>query len=319
MKRLIVTADDFGASLEINDAVERAHREGVLTAASLMVAEPFAQDAVQRARALPNLAVGLHVALTNARSMLPRTRVPDLVDGDGFFDRNLARAGVRYFFLPRVRWQLEDEIRAQFEAFAQTGLVLDHVDAHNHMHVHPTLFSTIVRIGREFGAPAMRVPVEPFEPNVAGIGNAVTIGPWAALMRSRLRRLGIKTNDYVFGLNDTGKLDEERVMQIVARLPDGVSELYCHPERAKRDSVEGSGEAVCHPERAKRDSVEGSGEAVCHPERAKRDSVERRRGTTGGTAEYARPEELEALLSPRVRAAIEEQGIELTTYSRLDA
>lgn len=288
MKRLIVTADDFGASLEVNEAVERAHRNGVLTAASLMVGEPCAQDAVQRARTMPELAVGLHVALTNARPVLPPARVPDLVDREGFFDRNLVRAGLRYFFLPRVRRQLEEEIRAQFEAFARTGLPLDHVDAHNHMHVHPVLFSKIVGIGREFGMRAMRVPIEPFELSAAGVGNAGAIGPWAALVRSRLHKLGIKTNDLVFGLNDTGNLDEERVLRILARMPDGLSELYCHPERAKRDD--------------------------CHPERAKPDRVERRRGTAVDAAEYASSAELDALLSQRVREAIAAHKITLTTY-----
>jgi chitin disaccharide deacetylase len=274
VKRLIVTADDLGASLEINEAVERAHREGVLTAASLMVGEPFVEDAVRRARAMPKLAVGLHVALTNARSVLPATRVPDLVGRDGFFDRNLVRTGFRYFFLPRVRRQLEDEIRAQFEAFAQAGLVLDHVDAHNHLHVHPALFSLIVRIGREFGMRAMRVPIEPFAFSASGIGNAIAIGPWTALMRSRLRRLGIKTNDFVFGLNDTGKLNERSVLEIIARIPDGLNELYVH--------------------------------ATCHPELAE--------GPPQGAAAYASIAELEALLSERVRATIAEQKITLTTY-----
>jgi chitin disaccharide deacetylase len=294
VKRLIVTADDFGASLEINEAVERAHRDGVLTAASFMVGEAFAQDAARRARSMPALGVGLHVALTNARPVLPPTRVPDLVDRDGFFDRNLVRAGFRYFFLPRVRWQLEDEIRAQFEAFAQTGLALDHVDAHNHMHVHPALFALIVRIGREFGMRAMRIPIEPFALSAAGIGNAITIGPSAALMRARLKRLGIKSNDFVFGLNETGELDEKGVLQILARVPEGTSELYCHPTQSHDEQQQSHAE-----------------QQPCHPELVE--------GPHLNAAAYARAEELDALLSPRVREAIAAQQITLTTYSQIDA
>lgn len=256
MKQLIVTADDFGASLQINEAVERAHRDGVLTAASLMVSGPALDDAVARARAMPALGVGLHVALVNARPVLPRERVPDLVDADGNFDSKLVRAGVRYFFLPRVRRQLEAEIRAQFKAYAATGLALDHVDGHNHLHVHPTLFNMILRIGREYGLRAMRVPWEP-----SGIANALVIGPWAGLMRARLRRAHVRANDALFGLSDTGRLSEQRVLEIIAVLPDGLTELYLHP---------------------------GSS--------------------------YAREEELDALLSPRVRDAIEEHGIQLVRY-----
>lgn len=264
VRRLVVTADDFGASLAINDAVERAHREGVLTAASLMVAEPAAADAVDRARRMPDLGVGLHVALTNARSMLPRERVPDLVDADGRFDGRLVRAGVRYFASRRVRAQLRDEIRAQFEAFARTGLPLDHVDGHNHMQVHPVLFAMILEIGREYGVAAMRVPFEPFALSPAGIGNAIVIGPWVALMRARLHRARVRCNDAVFGLNDTGRLDERRVLEILARLPEGLSELYCHP--------------------------------------------------ASSNAGYARADELDALLSPRVRAAIEHGSIRLVSF-----
>lgn len=232
MKRLVITADDFGASREINEAVERAHTDGVLTAASLMVGEPAARDAVERACALPRLGVGLHVALTNALPVLPRERVPDLVDARGAFDSRLVRAGVRYFALPKVRSQLRAEIRAQFEAFAATGLVLDHVDAHNHMHVHPTVLSMILEVGREFGMKAMRVPVEPPTLSASAVANAFVVTPWAALLRARLRRARIVTNDAVFGLNDTGRLDEARLVAILARLPDGLCEVYCHPSRS---------------------------------------------------------------------------------------
>ncbi|MEE8285398.1 MAG: hopanoid biosynthesis-associated protein HpnK, partial [Gammaproteobacteria bacterium] len=144
MKRLIVTADDYGASLPINEAIETAHRDGILTAACLMVGAPMADDAVARARRLPNLRVGLHVVVVRGRPVLTPERIPDLVDGDGRLDGNLVRAGFRYFFLPRVRRQLAAEIRAQFEAFQATGLALDHANAHNHMHLHPTVLRLIV-------------------------------------------------------------------------------------------------------------------------------------------------------------------------------
>lgn len=274
VKRLIVTADDFGVSREVNEAVERACRDGVLTAASLMVAESHASDAVERARRLPALGVGLHVALTNARSTLAPDRVPDLVDREGRFDSRLVRAGVRYFALPHVRAQLRAEIRAQFEAFAATGLRLDHVDAHNHMHVHPTLFTMILEIGREFDVAAMRVPFEPWQASSTAAANAIVVGPWAALMRARLRTARILANDAVFGLNATGRLDEREVLAILDRLPDGLSELYLHP----------------------------SAPVSC---RAK---------SSGSDAAYARAEELDALLSPRVREAIAAKSIRLTRY-----
>ena len=225
MKRLILNADDFGVAPEVNEAVERAHRGGVLRAASLMVGARAVPDAIERARAMPELAVGLHVVLVNGRPVLPAKRVPDLVDERGEFSSDLVGAGFRFFFRPGIRAQLAAEIRAQFERFAETGLALDHVDAQNHMHVHPTVFGLILRIGREFGMRAVRIPREPF-------GGTRSIAPWLALMRNRARRAGVVCNDYAFGLNEAGALTEERVLQIVAALPDGVTEIFFHPATA---------------------------------------------------------------------------------------
>lgn len=222
MKRLIITADDFGAAKEVNDAIERAHCDGVLRAASLMVGAPKAGDAVVRAQRLPSLAVGLHVVLVNGRPVLPPERVPDLVDARGEFMRDLTGAGVRFFFRPGIRRQLATEIRAQFEAFAKTGLELDHANAQSHMHVHPTVFGLIVDIGREYGLRAVRIPREPF-------GGTRSIAPWLALMRLRARRAGLVYNDYALGVNDAGAMNEARVLQMLERLPDGTTEIFFHP------------------------------------------------------------------------------------------
>ena len=158
MKRLIVTGDDFGLALPVNEAIEVAHRDGILTAASLMVSGQAAADAVERARRLPTLRVGLHVVLVQGRPVLPPEKVPDLVGESGEFGARLVRAGFRFFFLPAVRRQLEAEIRAQFAAFRETGLALDHANGHSHMQLHPTVMALIIRVGREFGLRAVRVP-----------------------------------------------------------------------------------------------------------------------------------------------------------------
>lgn len=219
--RLIVTADDFGLHDAVNDAVERGYRDGVLRAASLMVAAPAVADAVARARQNPGLAVGLHLVLADGRAMLPPTRIPDLVDGHGMFNSDMVRNGFRFFFLPHVRRQLADEIRAQFEAFAATGLKLDHVNAHKHFHLHPTILTLMLSIGREFGLRAIRLPSEP--------GMGPWLRPWLALMRWRLDRAGIAYNDHVFGLRHSGGMDEAVMLEILEQLPDGLSEVYLHP------------------------------------------------------------------------------------------
>jgi hopanoid biosynthesis associated protein HpnK len=234
MKHLIITADDFGASREVNDAVEDTHRNGILTAASLMVAAPAAADAVARAKAMPTLRVGLHLVLTDGKPLLPPATVPDLVDASGNFRGDMARAGSAMFFRPAVQHQLEHEIAAQFEAFRATGLRLDHVNAHKHFHLHPTIASLMLKIGRDFGLRAARVPLEPrrvlrrVEPVPASATAAIT-APFSRLLRRRFARAGIASPGAVFGLAWSGAMTATRLRGLIENLPDGLSEIYLHP------------------------------------------------------------------------------------------
>jgi hopanoid biosynthesis associated protein HpnK len=234
VKRLIVTADDFGAAVEVNEAVERAHRGGILSAASLMVAGPAANDAVRRAKSMPTLRVGLHLVLVEGKPVLPASAVPGLVDSSGHFRTDMARAGAAMFFLPKVRAQLAAEIEAQFAAFAATGLTLDHVNAHKHFHLHPTIASLIVKIGKAHGARGARVPLEPqdvlgqIEDHKAS-GVVALTAPFARALRSRFCRAGIAAPDAVFGLAWSGAMTTSRLAGLIAHLPEGLSEIYTHP------------------------------------------------------------------------------------------
>ncbi len=233
-RRLIVTADDFGADEAVNEAVERAHVGGILTAASLMVTGHATAEAVERARRLPKLGVGLHIVLVEGRPTLPPEQVPDLVDGDGHFRNNMLRAGIDIFFRPAVRRQLAAEIDAQFAAFAATGLPLDHVNAHKHFHLHPTIAGLILQIGPRYGMRAVRAPVEPaaiinaIEPRqIAGIDRIANA--YARKAQARLRRAGMLAPDQVFGLAWSGAMSRERFAALIERLPPGLTEIYCHP------------------------------------------------------------------------------------------
>lgn len=234
MKKLILTADDFGASVEVNDAVERAHRHGVLTAASLMVSGAAAHDAVARARNMPSLRVGLHLVLVEGKPVLPARAVPDLVDAQGYFRTDMACAGAAMFFLPKVRAQLAAEIEAQFEAFAATGLKLDHVNAHKHFHLHPTIAGLMVKAGLAHRARGARVPLEPqavlgrIERHRAP-GVVALTAPFARALRARFRRAGIAAPDQVFGLAWSGAMTLPRLKGLIEHLPEGLSEIYLHP------------------------------------------------------------------------------------------
>jgi hopanoid biosynthesis associated protein HpnK len=221
---LIVTADDFGASAAVNEGVARAHRDGILTAASLMVAGDAAADAVAIARDTPTLGVGLHLVLVEGRPVLPPARIPALVGADGLFRRDMGRLALRMFADPAARAQLDAEVAAQFAAFAATGLRLDHVNAHKHFHLHPTIAAAVLRIGPAFGMRAVRAPVERGHRGVEAV--------WARLLRHRLRRAGMLVPDQVVGLAWTGAFDAPRMRAALAGLPPGLTEVYTHPATA---------------------------------------------------------------------------------------
>jgi hopanoid biosynthesis associated protein HpnK len=274
-RRVIITADDFGLSESINEAVEQACRAGILNTASLMVAGPAAADAVRRAKALPKLRVGLHLVVVEGASVRP-SAVKGLVDAAGDFPSDQFGVSVNYFFRPRQRKQLHSEIRSQFSAFAKTGLRLDHANAHKHMHLHPTVGRMLIQIGKTFDLPAIRVPREPAGP-IRRAGSSVGVGGrllniWSSMLRDDARRAGIQVNDNVFGIAWSGHMTTERVLRLIPNLPRGLSEIYFHPA-AWRDA-----------------------------------RLARLMG------DYEHEAELATLLSPEVRAALDAEGIERTGY-----
>lgn len=241
MPDVTFTADDFGLTESVNEAVERAHRDGTLHAASLMVAAPAAVDAVRRASAMPNLRVGLHLVVIEGPAILPQAEIPDLVNKDGWFPSSQLGLGIDYCARPRIRRQLAAEVRAQFAAFAATGLPLAHADAHKHMHLHPTVGRLMLDIGREFGLSRVRVPAEP--PSVmARCGTHVGLGGhalyhWSRLLRHQVRAAGMTTTDHCFGIAWSGHMTSERLERLMAELPEGHSEIYFHPATARDEAL----------------------------------------------------------------------------------
>lgn len=234
MRGLIVTADDFGAAVEVNEAVEIAHRQGILTSASLMVAAPASADAVRRARVMPSLRVGLHVVLVEGKPILPAGEVSLLVDESGAFRSDMTSLGCLIACSARARRQLAAEITAQFEAFHATGLALDHCNAHKHFHVHPVVAGLLLTVGERFGLKAIRIPLEnrPLLSNIEPESRSSIpslIAPFAVLLRRRVRAAGLYTADRVFGLEWTGQMTKRRLLELVRALPSGVSEIYLHP------------------------------------------------------------------------------------------
>lgn len=277
LRRAIISADDFGLSLAVNDGIERAHRDGILSTASLMVAGDAAEDAIRRARAMPDLRVGLHVVAIEGPAVMPPGEIAAIVDQDGQFPSDQLRLGLRYAFSGAARRQLAREVAAQFRAFAASGLPLDHANAHKHMHLHPAVGRLMIEAGAAHGLRALRIPAEPARV-MAGL--AVPQGPgarallaWTRLLRGQARRAGLVTNDQAFGIAWSGGMTEERLLRLIPRLPAGLSEVYFHPA-AGRDAL-----------------------------------LDRL------MPDYAHEGELAALLSPALCSALAEAGIQRTTYA----
>lgn len=235
--RLIVNADDFGLSQSVNKAVVRAYREGILTTASLMTNEPGFSEAVKLAKENPKLGVGLHLTLLMGHAALSPEKIPGLVNSRGEFSNNPVAVGMSYFFKRSLREQLRAEIHAQFEKFHATGLTLDHVNGHLHLHLHPVIFRILMDDAEKLGIRRMR-----FTRDCLARSRRMTSGRWfyrvshAAIyewLSSRahepLRQRGIKHAQITFGLLQNALVDEEYVLKLLPELPDGDSELYSHP------------------------------------------------------------------------------------------
>jgi hopanoid biosynthesis associated protein HpnK len=300
---VVVNADDFGRSEEVVAAVIRAHDRGILTSASLMVTGEAADAAVRAARERPGLGVGLHLTLLRGRAVLPPEEIPHLVDHQGCFSGNAFSAGCRYFFGRAARSELAREIRAQFEAFAATGLPLSHVDGHHHLHLHPTVFALLLPLARDFEARAVRVNVadellfslrlDPRRP-LLKLGWKITFSLLGLHCRRRLWRWPVGAADRVYGLMQSGNLTAAYLERLFARLggagagSSGRSGPAALPAAA-------AGASVPRPPVI---------EIFCHP------SLRAESGALGPN-----PGDLEALLSPRTEEAARAAGVVLTTYS----
>ena len=207
MKRLIVNADDLGRSAGVNAGIERAHRDGIVTAATLMVTGDAVDAVSALARRAPGLDIGVHLTLTFGRPVLPAARVRSLVEPAGGFPRAPAA------FLGAGRADKEEalaEYRAQYaRAAAVIGRAPSHLDTHHWLHDEPALEWAIGALARETGA---------------------AVRPHDGAQRDRLRAAGIRTVDaYRRDFQHAGHVDVRTLEAILASIPDGVTELGCHP------------------------------------------------------------------------------------------
>jgi hopanoid biosynthesis associated protein HpnK len=240
-RRLIVNADDFGLSHSVNEAVARAHREGILTTASLMVNESGFDEAVRLAKENPKLGVGLHLTLLHGHSTLAAEKIPGLVDSQREFSNSPVGVGMSYFFKRSLREQLRAEIHEQFKKFHGTGLVLDHVNGHLHLHLHPVVFKILMEDAGPLGIRQMRLTRDClarsrkmsqghwfYRISHAAIFEALSSRACKPLEQNKIKHAGI-----TFGLLQDSRVDEDYVLKLLPELPPGDSELYSHPSLDK--------------------------------------------------------------------------------------
>jgi hopanoid biosynthesis associated protein HpnK len=236
-RRLIVNADDFGRSHEINQAVVQAHANGILTTTSLMVNGEAFDEAVRLARQFPTLGIGLHLTLVCGRASLTSREIPGLVDANGSFSSDPVNSGLRLFFLRSLGPQLEREIEAQLAKFAETGLVLDHLNGHLNMHLHPSVFRILMRNSARWNIHRIRLTADPLWLNLRldrgrlayRLSHAVIFGLLSRWAKPALAHRQIRHTPQVFGLLQTGHVDESYLLKLLPQLPKGDSELYSHP------------------------------------------------------------------------------------------
>ncbi len=243
MKKLIVNADDFGLTEGVNRAIVDGHRNGIITSATLMANGMAFDSAVLASLGAPGLGVGVHLNLTQGRPVSPSCRVPSIVGSEGSFYLSpgiLARRILMRKVEPR---EVEIELRGQIEKIAAAGIRITHLDSHKHIHLLPPIFGVVVRLAREFGIDCVRCPIEPASSAMGPLQSGGKEWPrmarqyllgrglstLAACQVRKLEQVGVRWPEHFYGLSQTGFLDDAILEQILRNLPDGVSELMCHP------------------------------------------------------------------------------------------
>lgn len=204
--KLIVTADDVGLDLAMTEGAIRGHREGVVTACSIVANGQHFNEAVARLRELPRLEVGIHLALVEERSLTTGSLMP----------KNYVQ-----FLSSRRQLDWEREMRAQIEKVLAAGLNVTHLNGHQHLHMWPSVFRIVERLAKEHHIHYIRRVVD--HGGRAGVLRRASI---AAL--NRLGRRARGTNDRTIGVAEAGHLTAERIVELLDHV-DGVTELVTHP------------------------------------------------------------------------------------------
>jgi hopanoid biosynthesis associated protein HpnK len=246
VRQLIVNADDFGLTSGVNRAIVEAHRDGVVSSATLMASanEAAFREAVEAARALPGLSVGCHVVLVDGAPVSPPGAVDTLLairsgEPENFYS-SLSAFAARATMGGFDREQLVLEITAQIRKIQAAGIEVTHLDSHKHTHIFPEILRAMLRAAKICGVPAIRSPFVPMKAIMAQhfagrrallkrYGQVRILNTFAGNFRRQTARAGLRAPDGVIGVIETGSMDGILLRQALEGLPEGSWELVCHP------------------------------------------------------------------------------------------
>ncbi len=232
MKTLIVNADDYGVSEEVNRGIIRAHREGIVTGFSILACGEYsgqAQSAVAQNRAL---SPGIHLCLTEFKPVLPRSEIRSLLGKNARFERT-SRGFLFRFLAGAVRKEeIRNELEAQILRVSGSGIRPTHIDFHEHLHGIPAILSIVVDLAGKHGIGIVRLPCERINPRLFSF--RIDICKLAFLSsfsfsRRNLARNGPGCVDQSMGMISSGMLNSKLLAAMIAGLPEGVTEIMCHP------------------------------------------------------------------------------------------
>ena len=249
MKRLIVNADDFGMTEGVNRAILEAHQRGIVTSTSLLANGAAIANAVEIARSHPALGVGVHLNLTEGLPSSEPARIPRLFTPQGSFLSGAPRLASRLLADRAILAEIEIEFRAQIEKVMAAGIAPTHLDGHQHVHMWPSVFAVAARLARHYGMAGLRCSRERRAPGqgllrrngpdrskiLRQLGTGAALGLLALGARRTLRRAGVAAPDFFYGVSSTGFLDTAGLEAILRDVPEGTSELMCHPGYADAD------------------------------------------------------------------------------------
>jgi len=220
-KALIVNADDFGFTRDVNDGIVEAHRNGILTATTLMANGVAFDHAVELAHRNPSLDIGCHLVLVGGASMLhPNRPYPATV-------KHLLGA------LARRELDIEKELDAQVRRIVDAGLKPSHLDTHKHTHLLPPVLRAVCRLAERYGIPWVRRPFDyPMQAGSVPLQRKVltsTLGFMRPWFHRVLGEHGCRTTNHFAGFRVTGFLRTGELVELLEQLPDGSTEFMTHP------------------------------------------------------------------------------------------